>query len=418
MFKRIVIIIVVVALVAGGAYLALNGRGVEAAAPGGPTAEQNEQAIMASRDVIAEGKVMPVSRVAVGFAASGLVAEVVAQEGEVVAQDALIARLDDGRLLAAVAEAESALAIAEARLRQAQAGPRVEDQAAYQAGVEVAKANVLTAEGAVATAKANVQRARTGATAQEISIAERRIELAKNALWAAQARRDAVCGRVGRGALEADCDTAQAAVQQGEEEVRIAGLQLDQVKAGPQAADIAAAWAALEQAEGQHVSAQAQVKKAEADVASALKGASPEELAIAQAQVEQAKVALTRAQLALQDSRLQAPIAGTVVKLNVKPGEVVNAGAPVLQVADLTEWVIETTDLSELKVVKIAVGDAATIRFDALPGVEIPGTVSEIKALGETVRGEITYTVLVKPEAMDARLRWNMTAEVSIHPAE
>jgi hypothetical protein len=38
-------------------------------------------------------------------------------------------------------------------------------------------------------------------------------------------------------------------------------------------------------------------------------------------------------------------------------------------------------------VVEVGEGDAATLTFDAIPGLELPGKVSRIKDLGENVRG-------------------------------
>jgi HlyD family secretion protein len=91
---------------------------------------------------------------------------------------------------------------------------------------------------------------------------------------------------------------------------------------------------------------------------------------------------------------------------------------PLVRLADLSGWRVETTDLTELSVVRIKGGDRAIITFDALPGVEIPGTVTRINALGENRRGDITYTAVITPDEQDARLRWNMTASVMIVPAE
>ena len=64
--------------------------------------------------------------------------------------------------------------------------------------------------------------------------------------------------------------------------------------------------------------------------------------------------------------------------------------------------------------VEVGEGDAATLTFDAIPGLELPGKVSRIKDLGENRQGDSTSTVVVKPDQQDARLRWNMTATVSI----
>ena len=83
-----------------------------------------------------------------------------------------------------------------------------------------------------------------------------------------------------------------------------------------------------------------------------------------------------------------------------------------MQLADLAHWHVETTDLTELNVVRVKEGDRATITFDALPGETFDGVVEGINTIGENYRGDISYTAIVRPERTDPRLRWNMTAAV------
>ena len=105
---------------------------------------------------------------------------------------------------------------------------------------------------------------------------------------------------------------------------------------------------------------------------------------------------------------------GLVAGLDMRPSEFVPAGQPIVRLADAAVWQIETTDLTELGVARTYVGAPATITFDALPGVTLPGTVARIKGFGENRQGDITYKVVVNPTQQDARLRWNMTATVNI----
>ena len=44
------------------------------------------------------------------------------------------------------------------------------------------------------------------------------------------------------------------------------------------------------------------------------------------------------------------------------------------------------------------------------------GHVVQIKGYGENKQGDIVYTVVVKLDQQDERLRWNMTAKVSVDP--
>jgi multidrug resistance efflux pump len=103
-----------------------------------------------------------------------------------------------------------------------------------------------------------------------------------------------------------------------------------------------------------------------------------------------------------------------VVDLSLEIGEQPPGDAPAFVLADLSAWKIETSDLTELDVVNIRVGDAANISFDALPDLILQGTVSQVSALGQTIQGDVTYAVTVEPQGWDERLRWNMTATVTV----
>ena len=111
-------------------------------------------------------------------------------------------------------------------------------------------------------------------------------------------------------------------------------------------------------------------------------GARPESAAAAEADVASARAAVQQAQAALDETVLTAPFAGTVAQMTPAVGESVSPGVPVVQLADLTEWQIETDDLTELDVVRVSEGAEVQLRFDALPGVELTGHVSQIKPIG------------------------------------
>jgi HlyD family secretion protein len=85
-----------------------------------------------------------------------------------------------------------------------------------------------------------------------------------------------------------------------------------------------------------------------------------------------------------------------------------------IQIADLSTWQIETTDLTERNIVRVREGSQATVTFDSISGLELPGIVSRIRALGEAKQGDITYVITIKLNQQDPRLRWNMTASVTI----
>jgi HlyD family secretion protein len=231
-------------------------------------------------------------------------------------------------------------------------------------------------------------------------------------------------------AAQVDFDAARQAeltgIQAAEQDLASAQAKLDAQRAGGDAQQLAAARAQVASAQaelnrltganrsGDLASAQANVALAEAGLAKL--AADPDVSALAQAAtaVARAELALKEAQHTIDETTLTAPFAGTIAALDLKLREYVAPGTPVVRLADSSAWQIETTDLTELNVAKAYEGAPATISFDALPGVTLPGTVTRIKGFGENRQGDITYTVVVKPKVQDLRLRWNMTAAVSI----
>jgi HlyD family secretion protein len=143
-------------------------------------------------------------------------------------------------------------------------------------------------------------------------------------------------------------------------------------------------------------------------------GVPVEELKLAEARLASAGKRLAAAQAGLQALELRSPVAGTVVYLDLHPGQVATPGAVVAAVADLSAWQVKTVDLNETDIPKVEVGDKAAVTFDAIPGLELAGKVVSVGAYGQNRLGETVYTVTVRLEKADARLRWNMTAMVRI----
>jgi HlyD family secretion protein len=141
-------------------------------------------------------------------------------------------------------------------------------------------------------------------------------------------------------------------------------------------------------------------------------------LRLAQTERDVAASRLTEAQVALRQTELRAPFDGTVALVNVERGEQAVAGQPLVTIGDLSGWLIETTDLSELEVVRVAVGDAATVTFEALPNLVLTGRVDRIQVRGTGEAGNVVFAVAIKLDTHNPQLRWNMTATVRITPSD
>jgi multidrug efflux pump subunit AcrA (membrane-fusion protein) len=135
-------------------------------------------------------------------------------------------------------------------------------------------------------------------------------------------------------------------------------------------------------------------------------------------QLALAKAQLDAAQDGLEAYILTAPFAGVVAEVNVKVGEQVGPEVRAVSIVDASAWIVETTDVTELEVVKIAEGQSVSIVADALPDVSFTGTVAEISRAYILQGGDIQYTVRIDVDEVDPLARWGMTVEVTFESTE
>ncbi|HSQ16669.1 MAG TPA: efflux RND transporter periplasmic adaptor subunit [Anaerolineales bacterium] len=138
-----------------------------------------------------------------------------------------------------------------------------------------------------------------------------------------------------------------------------------------------------------------------------------EDLALAQSRLEAAQAALEAAQAAMDSQTLRAPFAGTVTEIYARHGEWVSPGLPVLALADLSRLRVETTDLNEIDMAQVQIGDAVKVYFDALPEVIADGRVVYISPQPEAGAG-VNYTTVIELAQIPEGLRWGMSAFVDI----
>ena len=84
--------------------------------------------------------------------------------------------------------------------------------------------------------------------------------------------------------------------------------------------------------------------------------------------------------------------------------------------ADLSRGKLEAEDLTAVDVLGLQPGDVVSIAFDAIPDLSQTGTVARVRPIGEDLRGDIVYTLVIDPDQQDSRLLWNLTAVVTIDP--
>lgn len=134
--------------------------------------------------------------------------------------------------------------------------------------------------------------------------------------------------------------------------------------------------------------------------------------------VDKDQLALLEARLHAAQARLAsfaviAPFDGVVADLNAKVGSTVNPGDMAVTVAKFSDWVVKTTDVTEIDVVNLSEGQPATVTFDAFPSVALKGSVLSIARVYSENQGDVVYEVTVMLSDINPEMRWGMTANVA-----
>jgi multidrug resistance efflux pump len=147
-------------------------------------------------------------------------------------------------------------------------------------------------------------------------------------------------------------------------------------------------------------------------------GADKDQLALLEARLDNARAQAAAAESNLSNYVLTAPFDGVIADVAAEIGEQVGAESRAVSIVNTSSWVIETTDITELEVVNVAVGQNVSFTADALSDVTMDGVVTEISQSSFVENGDVIYTVRIAANDVDPRLKWGMTVEVTFEPLE
>ena len=358
---------------------------------GAATATPTPTPASTAGSVIAEGHMLPNQSTFLTFLASGRVESLLVHRGDQVSQGQVLARLGDRE------QAQAALTGAQAQVLAA--------QQAYDLLVR-------TADLAHAQAWQGYMNAQKAGDAAQLA-------------W----------DQLDQLAIQTDIDTAQADVTSRQKDVETAQTDLskyitlaatnptrksyeDKLRTALTAYDTAVQKLTdltnnrdlLQAGLNSALAAEAEAKRTYENT---LSGPDPDKMALAQVQLDAAKNQATLAQSVLDNYDLKAPFAGTVADLNIAVSQMASPQTWAVALADTSQWYVDTSDLTEMDVVKVSVGQAVTVTADALPGVTMNGVVESISAAPNLSGGDVHYTVHIRLADPDSRLRWGMTMEVT-----
>lgn len=252
--------------------------------------------------------------------------------------------------------------------------------------------------------------------------------------------------RVSAGQLLARIDPVPAQSDASAADALVRSLEADELAASEQVkvvdAEVVAADARARDA-GQQLRRKRELREAELvaasdfDAASAAAEAADAQLASARAAADRARRALEAASRRVAQARAQAaratdalsktaivsPIEGVVSRLRVREGEMVvvgiqnQPGTTLMTISDLSALNAEVK-VAEADVLRLALGQPATVSLDAVPGKQFSGVVTEIGASALPLTGSGAaareFRVVVMLERPDPSLRPGLTCDTEI----
>jgi len=316
----------------------------------------------------------------------GLVKDELCAEGEEVDRGAILAKLDDSKLLAQRAVLEQELNLARAQYERLKEGATAEE-------LKRARAELSAAE-------AQYQKALKGFRAEDISMARESVKALQAQFDAAQSEAKRFTRLFEEGVIsKSQYEKAIASRDALEAQLRSAQDNLQKLLSGLEEEDIKAA--------------EANVTARKAVLENLIKGATKNDLAIAEARVMQVEAEIARLELDLADTVITAPTRGIVEEYIIQESEVVAPGQPILSFVSTEDAWIEIF-VPESSMGKLKIGDEMLVTADPFPEKPFTAKIFYISKESEfTPRSIYTpeerinqvYRVKLKPLKAEVQLR-------------
>ncbi len=327
------------------------------------------------------------------FDGSGVITSIKVKLGDHVTAGQTLATIDDSSQQATIKQADLALQAAQSALNKLL-------QPVDANTLAQAQAQVQAAEGSY-TSKAS-----SGSNASTIAADQAKLQQTQADAAYAETLRQQAGGRV----PTTDPSYQMALAQLGQATFNVAQAQINLQNAQNSGSSL--------------LSAQANIASAQAKLTQTKAGPTQSTIDQAQVAVLSAQTQLDQAKSQLSQTVLVAPYAGVIEQINGQVGgpSQINAtttGAapiPVMIIADVSK-LYANVNVDESDITTIHAGQKVTLTVDALPGVQLNGSVDRIYPIADSTASVITYPVHVVLDTTDAKtaqtLRAGMTANAT-----
>ncbi len=436
--KKFLIIIVVLAVIIGGAYAWITYSGQKA--------QEEMMASLQTTDVDfgtltstigATGVVRSNQTAQLGWGTSGTVELVGVQVGDTVASDQMMASLSETSLPQSVILAQADLVSAKkalddlmnTQLQQAQtlqaieaAEKNLEDLLNPELQQAQALQAIADAQQAVDYYERRARNLQTSAGQADIDAAKAQVTIAKDALDKAQEKYDPHASKPENNLTRANF---QAQLAQAQQQYDAAVRQLNALEGTAGDTDVAVAVANLATSQAQLDEAireyerikdgpsladvtllEAQLDEAKREYERIKDGPDPDDISMAEARI-------AAAQATVNQAFIEAPFDGEITVVDIKPGDQVQPGSLAFRVDDLSRLLVDI-EVSEVDINQIKEGQQVTMSFDAIQTSEYHGEVVEVALVGDNIAGVVNFTVTVELDDPDEQVRPGMTSAVNI----
>lgn len=387
--RRIIIIVIVLAGIAGGIFLFVRSRAQSQA-----NALDSLQTEVARRGELiagigATGTVRANQTAALGWQTSGSVARVIPSAGDLVEKDQLLAELEETSLPQNVILAGVDLVNATRDLQDLLEPPS-------ELAVSRAEQTIAKAEEQVSDLERYVSNLKSSGSQTDIDQARASVTLAKDQLDKAREDYAPYENKPDDNLVRAALLSRLAQIQKAYD---AAVQRLNNLLGTANPLDLSVAEADLSLA-------QAQLEDARENYADLLAGASADDIAAAEARV-------AAAQATVDLKQITAPFTGAITEVQVHAGDQVGPGTMAFRLDDLSRLLVDVK-VSEVDINNVQVGQDVSITFDAILGNEYHGTVSEVALVGTSLQDVVDFIVTVELTDADEAVKPGMTAAVNI----
>jgi len=377
--------------------------------------------------VSATGGIAPIRQVPLLFELVAPVRDVMVIVGQTVTTGDILATLETTDYETTLFDAQIALDLQQIAFDALTSPAREEDIAVAQASLTVAQASVNAAYSTSLSQN----------TTQE-EIARLQVELAGNQLWQAQLQRDAaltastlplidinnlppqivdnvpaeflddVVNNINGllGGITPSVEASQFDVQLNQVGGSVAIAQSNYVAAQNRTLDSSVL-----------SSSQLALVQAQQTLDRLLNGATPDDVELAEIDLQRARLAVNQAESLLNRTQLRAPFDGIIAQNNLTIGELSPNTLPAILIMDVSNFVVDLP-VDETDVVAVQIGQRVTFTLDALPDAEITGVVERVSLTPTKIGTLVTYLVRVRVDETDAPIKVGMSVTARIATQE